>query len=344
MALVSTLARIDRAAFNHNVRSLIQTASPARVWVAIKANAYGHGMLELADVAVSAGADGLAVLDVPAALALRSSGITVPLFVWLHGTGTDFAAAVAAGLEIGVSTREQLHSVAQAPGVARVHLKVDTGLHRNGFGIADWAQICTEARALQDSGHITVAGVWSHLADTSAEADAAARAVFTRAVETATHGAGLTPEYVHLAASSAAISEPESRFSLVRIGIAAYGISPFDDRDGKALGLRPVMSLTTTVDSVHGETATISAGWADGVPQVVSGVARVSINGVLRQVTHVDAHSTDVVVGSDPISVGDTVVVFGHDGPTAENWAEWTGTIGDEIVTSVPSHIRRVSN
>ncbi|MEY4457845.1 MAG: putative alanine racemase [Actinomycetota bacterium] len=344
MALVSALAHIDRAAFDHNVRSLIRTASPARVWVAIKANAYGHGMLELADVAVSAGADGLAVLDVPAALALRSSGITVPLFVWLHGVQTDFTAAVAANLEIGVSTREQLESAARAPGLARVHLKVDTGLHRNGFAVADWDQICAEARALQDAGQITVAGVWSHLADTSAEADAAARAIFTRAVETAINTAGLTPEYLHLAASSAAISEPESRFSLVRIGIAAYGISPFDDRDGRALGLRPVMSLTASVESVHGESATISAGWADGIPQVPSGVARVTINGVRHRVAQVEAHHMEIVVGSEPVTVGETAVIFGHDGPTAEEWAEWTGTIGDEIVTSVPSQTRRVSN
>ncbi len=341
---MTAIARIDRTAFDHNVRSLINSVSPTPVWIAIKANAYGHGMQELAEVAVSAGAHGLAVLDVPAALSLRSAGVTVPLFVWLHGATTNFAAAIAAGLDIGVSTRAQLDAVATAPGTARVHLKVDTGLHRNGFDVDDWADACRQARSLQDSGHIVVSGIWSHLADTSAEADARARALFSDAVAFATTTVGLTPEYIHLAASSAALSQPESRFSLVRIGIAAYGISPFDDRDGQGLGLRRVMTLTAPVVEVQGETATISAGWADGVPQVASGIARISINGVLRQVTRVDAHHTDVVIGSDGVDIGDEAVLWGQGGPSAEQWADWTGTIGDEIVTSVPTHVRRVSN
>ncbi len=340
---MSAIARINRTAFEHNVRRLIQISAPADVWVAVKANAYGHGMVELAEVALTAGATGLAVLDVPSAVTLRSSGITAPLFVWLHGADTDFDVAVDLGLEIGVSTVEQLAAAARATGIARVHLKIDTGLHRNGFVPQDWAKACHIARQLEQSGDIIVSGIWSHLADTSEAADTQARDVFIEALSAAT-AAGLTPEFVHLAASSAAISEPESRFGVVRIGIAAYGISPFDDRDGHDLGLAPVMTLSSTIIDINGETATVDAGWADGVPQAHSGTASVSVNGVFRQVTHIEAHHCDVLIGEHPVHVGDSAIIFGEGGPSAEQWANWTGTIGDEIVTSVPAHVRRVSN
>lgn len=343
MATVSAIARINRTAFEHNVRTLIHISAPAEVWVAVKANAYGHGMVELAEVALKAGATGLAVLDVPSAVTLRSSGITAPLFVWLHGADTDFELAVELGLDIGVSTFEQLDAVARTNGIARVHLKADTGLHRNGFAPEDWDEACRISRQLEESGDINVSGVWSHLADTNEQADAQARDKFAEALTTATL-AGLTPRFVHLAASSAAISEPDSRFGLVRIGIAAYGISPFGDRNGHDLGLTPVMTLTSTILEINGETATVAAGWADGVPQVKSGTASVTVNTIARQVTHVDAHRCDIVIGNHAVHVGDSVIILGDGGPSAEEWADWTGTIGDEIVTSVPAHVRRVSN
>jgi len=331
---MTATVHIDLDAFEHNVAHLVSLAAPASTWIAIKSNAYGHGMLELAENALTVGASGLAVLDVPAALSLRGHGITATLFAWLHGAETDFGAAVAGDVDLGVSTFEQLESIAAVPGVGRVHLKIDTGLHRNGVSEADWESFCRRAHELESAGSIRVAGIWSHLADAGEKSDTKALAKFDSAVAQA-RAIGLSPDVVHIAASSAALRNPGSRHDVVRVGIAAYGISPFDDVDGAGLGLRPVLRLSASTDS-----SVVSAGWFDGMPQVsgTSG-AWISCDGTPRPIVSVNPRTTDVE--AEPLS-STTVDIIGGSGPTVEQWAAWTNTIGDEIVTAIPSHVRRV--
>lgn len=336
---MTTTAHIDLGAFEHNVSTIVAAVAPAQTWIALKSNAYGHGMLELADNALRAGAHGLAVLDVPAALRLRSHGITATVFAWLHGHETDFAAAVAGDVDLGVSTRDQLESIAAAPGVGKVHLKIDTGLHRNGFPDTEWESICQRARELELSGRIRVSGVWSHLADAGIDSDTAALTQFDRALAAAL-AAGLTPEFIHVAASSAALRNPDARHTTVRVGIAAYGVSPFDDTDGSGLGMTPVMSLTSTIDSSDGNTSIVATGWFDGVPQQPADGAWVSVAGVQARIVEVAANHVEI---DGTFSVGSPVDIIGGHGPTAEQWALWTNTIGDEILTSIPAHVRRVS-
>ena len=336
-----TTARIDLTAFERNVSRIVATVSPAATWIAIKSNAYGHGMVELADNAIAAGATGLAVLDVPAALRLRSAGVTARLFAWLHGSHTDFAAAVAADIDLGVSSRAQLEAVASAPGTTKVHLKIDTGLHRNGFDSNEWSDVCEAARALEQTGDIRVVGVWSHLADAGDAADAAAVARFTEALTIAT-AAGLSPEIRHIAASSAGLRNPAARFDAVRIGIAAYGFSPFDDADGRGLGLAPVMTLTSVIESVAGDRAIVASGWSDGVPQVHRTDAWVTVKSARCPVVAVTATQTVIDTSVGDVVEGDEVIIFGERGPAVELWALWSNTIGDEIVTTIPTHVRRV--
>ncbi|PTW91675.1 alanine racemase [Microbacteriaceae bacterium MWH-Ta3] len=341
MGVVSAIAHIDLAAFEHNVRSIVSSVKPAATWIAVKANAYGHGMSELVDNALDAGAHGCAVLDIESALTLRSAGVAAPLFAWLHGAHSRFADAVAQDIDLGISTREQLDRVAAVPGVARVHLKIDTGLHRNGFSEADWQSLCDIAAELERRGSIRVVGVWSHLADAGPEHDRRALVNFDRAIDSA-RAAGLSPDMCHIAASSAALSEPESRHDGVRVGIAAYGISPFDDRDGRALGLRPVMTLTSEVIEVRHDGAIIGAGWADGVPVGGDNGGEITISQTRYAVRAVHARTTEIELDTTDVRVGMSCIIFGEGGATAEEWAAWMGTIGDEIVTSVPSSVRRV--
>jgi alanine racemase len=295
-------------------------------------------MVELADNAITAGASGLAVLDVPAALRLRAHGFTGTLFAWLHGRSTDFAAAIDANVDLGISSLTELGSVVEAPGVARVHLKIDTGLHRNGFSVNDWRDACLRAREAEMAGDIAVIGVWSHLADASDDADARAIARFSEALTVASE-CGLNPTVRHIAASSAAMRNRSSRFDVVRVGIAAYGISPYDDTDGKGLGLKPVITLSSEVSSYHDGVSVIGAGWHDGVPQVQSGMAWVSIDGVPAAIRAV--HPLFTLVDGEH-AVGATVDIVGGTGANAEDWAGWANTIGDEIVTGIPAHVRRV--
>ncbi|MEO8095153.1 MAG: alanine racemase [Pseudolysinimonas sp.] len=341
---------MDLAAFRNNVSVLAATVAPARCMIAVKANAYGHGMLPFARAAIEGGADALAVLEVPAGLELRAAGIEVPLFAWLHGADTDFGAAIEADIELGVSSltelRRILDVVAATP--AAVHLKVDTGLHRNGASPEEWPALVSAARDAEDDGKLRIAGLWSHLADASPEDDAAALAEFRAAVAVAA-GLGVENPFLHLAASSAGLREPEARFDQVRFGIAAYGISPFDDEDGRALGLRPVMTFRAPVIAVGDSIATIAAGSADGVPPSVlmasgSG-AWVLLEGERREVVEIGVDTLEVALGDGHARIGDIATLFGpgdHGEPTAEEWAHWASTVGDEIVARASTRAERV--
>jgi alanine racemase len=344
----------DMDAWRANVAHLAAIAAPARTMIAVKANAYGHGMLPFARAALEAGADSLAVLDVPAALAVRAadSGIArdVLVFAWLHGEDTDFAAAIEADVDLGVSSMVELERIVAVVTTkpASIHLKVDTGLHRNGASPEDWPALVSAARDAEVAGKVHIAALWSHLADASPEDDAAALAEFKTAIAVAA-GLGVEPPLLHLAASSAGIREPEARFGLVRFGIAAYGISPFDDVDGRGLGLTPVMTFRAPVIAVDAAIATIAAGSADGVAPSALGAsghgAWVWLGGSRREVTSIDVDTLEVALGDGaPVAVGDVATLFGpgDDGePTAEEWADWAGTIGDEIVARASPRAER---
>ncbi|MES1170643.1 MAG: alanine racemase C-terminal domain-containing protein, partial [Leifsonia sp.] len=198
-----------------------------------------------------------------------------------------------------------------------------------------------------------IAGLWSHLADASPEDDAAALAEFQAAVAVAA-GLGVEKPFLHLAASSAGIREPETRFDQVRFGIAAYGISPFDDEDGRALGLRPVMTYRAPVLAVADGRATIAAGSADGIPPSVLGAsgsgAWVLLHGVRREVVAIDVDTLAVALDEaeghvTPVTLGDIATIFGtgDDGePTAEEWASWADTVGDELVARASTRAERL--
>ncbi|MEO5533743.1 MAG: alanine racemase [Pseudolysinimonas sp.] len=351
-----TRLELDLDALRHNVRHLSSLAAPARTMLAVKADAYGHGMLPFARAALESGADSLAVLDVPAALELRAAGVDAQLFAWLHGQDTDFRAAIEADVDLGVSSLLELRRIGEAGATrpADVHLKIDTGLHRNGASPENWPALVSEAIAYAQRGRVKIAGLWSHLADASPAADAAALGEFRAAIAVAA-GLGVPTEgderpLLHLAASSAGIREPEARFDLVRFGIAAYGVSPFDDIDGPGLGLRGTMRLIATVVDVDGSTATLDVGSADGVPPSVLGAsgsgAEVLLAGERAAVTAVRIDTLLVAIPDGVVAeVGAPVVVFGagDDGePTVEDWATWAGTIGDEILARSSRRIPRV--
>lgn len=342
---MSARVEVDLAAFRANVRRLSELVSPSRTMLAVKANAYGHGLVPLARAALESGADSLAVLEVPAALELRAAGIESQVFAWLHGQHTDFAAAVEQDIDLGVSALWQIDAIVAAGRnkVARVHLKVDTGLHRNGANPEDWPALVTAALDAEKRGTLEIVGLWSHLADASAEDDAAALRLFLESVAVA-ESLGCRGRLLHLAASSAGIREPEARLGLVRFGIAAYGISPFDDQSAVQLGLRQVMSLRAPVVSLADGIATIGVGSGDGVQVPAIGSAYVAIRRKTHPILELGIDSLTVDVAHSAVEVGDEVTVFGpgDDGEaTAEQWAQWGGTIGDEIVARASERLPR---
>jgi alanine racemase len=357
-------ARIDLDALRSNLAVLRELVAPALVMGVVKADAYGHGAALVAPALAESGIDWLGVADLSEALALRAAGLSTPVLAWLHGAATDFRPAVEAGIDLGVSSLDQLERAAAAGGAA-VQLKVDSGLSRNGIAPADRAAVFERAAALQARGGIRVRGIFSHLSNTSDVEDARQKTVFEQAVAEA-RAAGLDPELRHLASTQAAIEKPDVRFDLVRIGIGLYGLPAAGSVDAAALGLRPVMQLQGTVAAVRRvpagtgvsygyahrtlrdtTLALVPLGYADGVPRAASNLAEVSING--RRCPVVGRIAMDqflVDVGEGHAKVGDRVVLWGDpaDGvPSAEDWATAADTIGYEIVTRVGQRVPRVA-
>lgn len=357
-------ARIDLGALKSNIAVLRETVAPAQTMVIVKADAYGHGALEVARAAVDAGTEWLGVVDINEALGLRAAGVSKPMLAWLHGENSDFQAAVTARVDLGISTLEQLERAAATSGLAQVQIKVDTGLSRNGVEQRQAEALFARAAELEASGALHVRGIWSHLANASPEDDREQVRRFDAALELAA-AHGLAPELRHLAATAGALSLPESRYDMVRLGLGVYGLSPFEERTGGQLGLTPVMELSAEIVSVKrvpagsgvsynytyrtsGETnlALVPLGYADGIPRSASSTAPIAINGRKYRISGRVAMDQFVVdVGDDEVAVGDRAVLFGNGEsgvPTADDWADAAGTINYEIVTRLGPRVTRV--
>ena len=356
-------ALVDLGAIEANVATLRLAVGGVRTMVIVKANGYGHGAVPAARAAVLGGADWLGVVDIDEALQLRSAGIDTPTLAWLHDPAQDFDEAVAARVDLGVSYLGQLDRVAAASGVAHVHLKVDTGLGRNGAAPGQWTELFDTAAAHQRAGRIVIRGIFSHLAGAGIDGDAAQVLRFENALAAAA-AFGIKPQLAHIAATDAALTMPGSRFDLVRLGIAAYGLSPSGDRDAAALGLIPAMRLSGAIVSVKRVTAgtgvsyghdyvvprdttlaLVPLGYADGIPRAGSGAGPVSINGTGYTVAGRIAMDQVVVdVGDDPVEVGDRAIFFGDPTtgvPSVGDWAAASGTINYEIVTRIGNRVTR---
>jgi alanine racemase len=358
-------ARIDVEAIADNVRHL-RRLTESEIIAVVKADGYGHGAVRAARAALEGGATRIGVADVAEALALRRAGIFAPILAWLHAPGASFAEAVAAEIELGVSGIDQLLQAGAAASGDRpvaVHLKIDTGLSRNGVAPADYRVVFAEAARLERIGKVRVVGIFSHLSNTSDADDRAALAAFQEGVLAAA-AAGLHPPLRHLAATHAAIALPEARMGCVRIGIGIYGLSPFPDRSSAELGLRPAMTLRAAVAAVrrvpagtgvsYGYThrteaettlALVPLGYADGVPRQASGAGPVWIGG--RRFTVAGRIAMDqfvVDVGDHPVAVGEEVVLFGDPTlglPAASEWGDAAGTIDYDIVTRIGPRVPR---
>jgi alanine racemase len=354
-------ARIDLAAVRSNLAILRGKVAPARVLGVVKAQGYGHGAVEVARALADEGVDWLGVADLGEALQLRAAGIPTPILSWLHGPDVDAEAAAAHDIDLGVSTIDQLERAAEAG--ATIQLKVDTGLSRNGFAPAEAVTAFALAADHERHGRLRVRGLFSHLSNTSPEDDAAQTALFAELVDAA-RDAGLDPELRHLGATQAALTRPDARLDLVRLGIGLYGIEYGEDADPAAMGLRPVMELGATVVAVRRvpagtgisygfvdrtardtTLALVPVGYADGVPRAASGRAEVAIHGVrYPQVGRIAMDQFLVDVGDAPVAVGDRAVLWGdpaHGAPRAADWARAAGTIGYEIVTRVGPRVTR---
>jgi len=239
-------ALVDVSAIASNVSALRGTQN---AMVIVKANGYGHGAVESARAALEGGASWLGVVDVDEALELRNAGITAPVLAWVHDPLADFDEAVSRDIDLGVNYLEQLERVAAAEGRANVQVKLDTGLGRNGVPASEWAVLFARAAELEATGSIRVRGLFSHLSSAGQAVDQEHLARFTAGVDQA-RAAGLDPEHIHLTATGGTLQLPAGHFTMVRIGIGAYGLTPFEQGESVPVTLTPAMQVSASVVNV----------------------------------------------------------------------------------------------
>ncbi|WP_183042480.1 alanine racemase [Microbacterium sp. AG1240] len=365
--------RLD--AIRENVGRFAELVSPAEVMAVVKADAYGHGAIAVARAALEGGASWLGVAHIAEALALRDAFIEAPLLAWLHTPHSPFEEAVARRVRLGISSREELDRAARAAVVTRrratVHLKIDTGLGRNGSTPRGWHDLLVIAEQHERRGTIRVEGVFSHLSvaedparDTETDCQ---REAFDDAVAAAReHGFGV--RVAHLANTAAALRRPDLHYDMVRVGIGTYGLSPLPSSAAAPFTLQPALSFRTVLSAIkvlpagHGisygarhttsrptRVGLVPVGYGDGLPRSARGMS-VTIGGVAHPILGVIAMD-QFVIGLDgedessrpqPPRVGDEVVVIAHEGVnSADAWAAAAGTINYEIVTRLGMRAHR---
>lgn len=338
--------RVDLDRFRTNVGIVRARMAPAEVLVVVKDDAYALGVEPIVRAALEAGASWFGALDPASALRAKAvAGDRARVFSWLTLGASETEEALAAGLELGVGDAGYLERVARAAArrgrPATVHLKIDTGLHRNGVRPEQWPAVVARAVELERSGLLRVAGIWSHIAEAGDAEDDASRAEFDAAVAYA-RDAGLTPEVRHLAASAAAWHRPEFRYDLVRVGAFCYGIR---SAGGPGLeGIEPVATLVARVVHATSDLATIGVGSVDGVPSSLAGRISVATPVGRRALVRVGLFDADVM-GWPGVSVGDEVAVFGAPtggAPSPTDIGEAVGTVGEEPLLRVSPLIPRV--
>lgn len=357
---------VDLSALSANV-SKIKKECAVDVLAVVKADAYGHGLIRVASAAIKAGASWLGVALLEEAITLRENGIDAPILAWLVSPGSNFEEAISRNIDLGVSSIKGLREISDAANrvgtKARIHIEIDTGMARGGF-LDEWKDLLTE-----DFSHVKVIGIFSHFAraDEPGEQQNMGQLQKFKQMVLELEKIGINPSLKHLANSAATLKDKDSYFTMVRVGIAMYGLTPDITHMGtsKELGLRPVGQLRAKLHLVknvakgspvgYGASATtesdtklgvVAMGYADGIPRIAQ-AAGVFINGkkapIIGRVS-MDQFVVDLGAQSTAKS-GDWVIVFGdgsHGEYTADDWGRASSSINYEIVTRIGPRVPRI--
>lgn len=352
-----THAEIDLGAIGHNVRAVEEVIAPSSVCAVVKADAYGHGDVPVASTALNAGASMLAVALVEEGVRLREAGIDAPIMVLSEPQPHDARLVAEWGLEPTVYTLGYAEALTQYGSGHRVHVKVDTGMHRVG---ADPRDIPALVSFVTKSPRLEFASLWTHFA--SADEDS----VFTnRQIDVFYEVANVfDPPRVHLANSAGALLFPDARGDYCRIGLSLYGLHPSPETRA-VVDLSPAMKLVTRVSHIRrldagarpsygrvralpspSTVATAPIGYADGYTRSLTELGRVLIAGnEFPLAGRVTMDQIVIDVGDVDVVVGDEVVLLGRQGDkevSADDWAETLGTISYEVVCSIGPRVPRV--
>lgn len=365
---------VDRAALESNIGKFRQLVGPDRSLMAVvKSNAYGHGMIEVASVALNAGADWLGVFSIGEGLELRRSGIDAPVLVLGPPSFDLIKTALESGLSLTVQSLETAKQIARlAPSRAAVHLKIETGTYRQGL----LSEEAVEAVGILKTAGVDIEGAYTHFADIEDTTDHSFAELqlsrFNHQLERL-RAAGAEIRLPHASCSAATILFPDTYFRLARVGISMYGLWPSRETlvsakslGRNALGLKPVLTWKTRISQVktaevgefigYGRTfkttrttriAVLPIGYADGYDRRLSNAAHVLVRNtrapvrgrVCMNLTMIDV--TDIAGAS----AGDEVVLLGRQGEeivSADDLARHAGTINYEVVTRIAPGAPRI--
>ncbi|MEJ5927934.1 alanine racemase [Corynebacterium sp. H128] len=346
MELLTTT--IDLDAIAHNTRIIKDLAGQAQLMAVVKADAYGHGAVEVARVMAENGADQFGVATLTEALSLREKGITQPILAWIWSPEQDFVAAIDRGIELGVPTLAHARAVADYD--CRVAIKIDTGLRRSGLPEEHWAEVFQ----LLKRSKTTVTGLFSHLACADEPGNPITdeqASTFERAIAAA-RAAGLDIPVNHISNSPATLTRPDLHYQMVRPGLILYGLEPMPGQDH---GLKPAMTWSARVSVVKrisqgegtsynltwraprdGNYCVVPVGYADGLPRATQGHLEVTIGGKrYPQVGRVCMDQIVVWLDQDTTEPGAEAILFGpgeRGEMNATELADAIGTINYEII------------
>ncbi|MBW2181165.1 MAG: alanine racemase [Deltaproteobacteria bacterium] len=371
-------AEVDLRAIAHNVRELRRITKPeARLMAAVKANAYGHGMVEVAKAVLQNGADELGVARIEEAAQLREAGIDAPVLIFGHTPSsmnmsliefdlrpTVFAFEAAEALsKIAVSNEKKI----------KIHLKIDTGMGRLGILPAELSstknkETLSDIIHIQKLPGIEIEGIYTHFATADFMDKTYARKQFDIFVDflNQLQKSGIDAPVKHAANSAAVIDMPETHLNMVRTGISVYGLYPSDDVDKSRVSLQPAMELKARIVHLkrvpagfkvsYGSTyetkavttiATVPVGYGDGYSRLLSSQGHMLVRGQRAPVAgRVCMDLTMIDLGHIPdAALGDEVVLFGRQGDASlsiDEIASTLNTINYEVVTTVASRVPRI--
>ena len=363
-----TVAVTNLAAYKLNLEKIISyIGDSVRLMAVVKANAYGHGMLECARTALEAGASMLGVAIAPEGAQLRKAGINAPILVMSQQSFKHIPSLLENDLTISLTSFKMLAELkkmlAENNRTCRVHVKVDTGMGRIGIQPDKAPELVEKA---WNTPGITVEGIFTHFSSADEDMDSFSRnqiAVFKELLRKLSDK-GIRPEIAHMCNSAGTLKFPEAHLDLVRPGIMTYGLIPYPGSEER-LVLEPVMTLKSRITFIKevpagfkvsysgtfvtkrpSRLATVPAGYGDGYNRHLSNRGKAIVNGIPVPVAGrvcMDQTVFDITDAGE-VREGDTITLIGKDGDagvTVEDHAEIAGTISHEIVTGITGRVSR---
>ena len=364
-------AEVNLDAIGNNISQIKSRLSKGTMLMGVvKANGYGHGACAVAEELIRGGADQLAVAFADEAEELRRNGFDVPILILGKSSERDIERIVELDIMPAVSDIEfaqKLSDEAVAMGKSvRVHIKIDTGMSRIGF-MAEEQDTIENIIKISQLPCVIIEGLFTHFASADEEDCRYTELQFKRfmAVSAALEKAGVIIPVKHVCNSAGLVRFPHMHLDMVRAGIILYGIYPSADFDKSLIDLMPAMTFCSRITHIkqveegvplsYGRTyiaaknskiATVSVGYADGYPRLLSGKASVQVGeNILPQVGRICMDQCMIDASAvNNINVGDRVVLFGGttEGVSTENVANLLGTIGYELVCGVGRRVPRI--